>query len=141
VIKLLLSKAEYKYVTESEWKPGVSPTAAAVKALDAGGSAELINAATTAQVELVKKLESEKPAMPKFDEAKELLHLKAEYIAVTGSVCKSGEPHGPAVVEALHARAINVASSDQSVLETKLKFEKAQSELDEAVTKLKTQKA
>ena len=142
VNKLILSKVEYKYVTESDWKPGVSPTSAAVKAIPAGGSAESINAAITAQVELVKKLESDEPTMPEIYEAvKELPHLKAEYIAVTGSVWKSGEAHAPAAVEALPDRSINVASSAQSVLGTKQNFEKAQSELDEAVTKLMTQKA
>ena len=129
-------------VTGSDWKPGDSPAAAAVEAVPYGGSAESINAATTGQVDLVRKLESENAQLPKIDEAvKKLLNLKAEYIAVTGSIWKPGEAHTLSAVSAVPAGTITVASSAQGVLERKEKCEKAHPELDEAVIKLLAQKA
>ena len=117
-------------------------SAAAVKAVPSGESVESIKAATTGQVDLVRKLESEKAQLPEIDEAvKKLLHLKAENIAATGSVWKPGEAHALSAVSAVPSGAITVASSAQGLLEEKQKSEKAHPDLDEAVTKLLTKKA
>ena len=139
VKKLPLLNAD-KYETQSDWNPEVSPAPAAMEAVPAGGSANAINASTSAQVDLVRKLGSEKAVQAGNDGVvKKLLPLKSEYRAVKGSDWQLGEAHAPATVEDVpagrYAGAINVASSEKNVLEIKLKCEKAHTELDEkAVT-------
>merc|ERR1712106_1184053 len=94
VKKLLALKAEYKAATGSDWKPGAAPTPAAAPV---GGSNDALNAAVTAQGDLVRKLKTEKAAKPEIDAAvKKLLALKAEYKAATGSDWKPGAAPAPA---------------------------------------------
>jgi hypothetical protein len=120
-----------KYDTQSDLKPEASPAPAAMEAVPAGESAKAINAATTAQVDLVRELESERAVQAEIGGAvKKLLPLKYDYRAVKGSDWQFGEAHEPAAVAAA-AGAINVASSEQNVLEIKPKCEKVHTELDE----------
>ncbi|XP_031758975.1 bifunctional glutamate/proline--tRNA ligase isoform X3 [Xenopus tropicalis] len=100
-VKLLLAlKAEYKEKTGQEYKPGQTPAAAPTKkALEkptssqANGShsaeAEELYNRVARQGEEVRKVKSEKAAKDKVDAAvKELLDLKAQYKALTGTEYK-----------------------------------------------------
>jgi hypothetical protein len=138
VKKWLLVNDEYQHDTQSDWKPEVSPAPADMEAVPAGGSSKAINAATTAQVDLVGKLESEKAVQLELDKAVEkLLPLKAENRAVKGSDWQPGEAHAPAAVPSGRcAGAINVATSEQGVLQITTKCAKTHTELDETLEKL-----
>ena len=94
VKNLLALKAEYKAATGSDWKPGVAPPAA-VPGLEVVSTD--LNAAVSAQGDLVRKLKGDKAAKSDIDEAvKKLLSLKAEYKASTGSDWKPGATQAPA---------------------------------------------
>ena len=123
------SVKKYKAVPGSDCKPGVVPVPADVEPVYAKDSTETINDGNIVQGE-VQKLVQEKTEA-----------TSTKSISIEDSAWKSGEALTPAAVEALPSRAINVVRSAQSVLVTKQKFEKAQSEVDEAVTKLMTEKA
>jgi len=143
VKKLLALKAEYKAATGSDWKPGAAP---APVAAPAGGSNDALNAAVTAQGDLVRKLKTEKAAKPEIDVAvKKLLALKAEYKAATGSDWKPGAAPAAAaapVPAGGSSDALNAAVSAQGDLVRKLKTEKAAKlDIDEAVKKLLALKA
>merc|ERR1712096_226239 len=122
VKKLLALKAEYKAATGSDWKPGAAPAPAAAPV---GSSNDALNAAVTAQGDLVRKLKTEKAAKPEIDAAvKKLLALKAEYKAATGSDWKPGTAPPPAKAVATSGGAndgLNAAVSAQGDLVRKLK--------------------
>jgi len=143
VKKLLTLKAEYKTATGSDWKPGAAAPAA-VPAVPTSGSVDALNSAITAQGDLVRKLKTEKADKPKVDVAvKNLLALKAEYKAATGSDWKPGVAP-PAAVPGLEVVStdLNAAVSAQGDLVRKLKGDKAaKSDIDEAVKKLLSLKA
>ncbi|XP_018117064.1 uncharacterized protein LOC100158287 isoform X5 [Xenopus laevis] len=100
-VKMLLAlKAEYKEKSGQEYKPGQAPAAAPSKgnlekpaSTEANGSqnaaAEELYNKVSRQGEEVRKLKSEKAAKDKVDVAvKELLDLKAQYKALTGTEYK-----------------------------------------------------
>merc|ERR1712106_1075798 len=141
VKKLLALKAEFKTATGLDWKPGMTIAKAASPSV---GSADAINAATSAQGDLVRKLKTEKAGKPEIDEAvKKLLALKAEYKAATGSDWKPGASPAPVAAPAGDSNdALNAAVTAQGDLVRKLKTEKAaKPEIDAAVKKLLALKA
>ncbi|XP_065562496.1 bifunctional glutamate/proline--tRNA ligase-like [Artemia franciscana] len=80
-VKFLLAlKAEFKALTDSDWKPTTVPVVTTVK------SADQINSEIIAQGEKVRDLKSKKADKATIDlEVKSLLALKAEFKAITGS--------------------------------------------------------
>ena len=146
VKKLLSLKADYKAATGQDWKPGAAPVKASSPPAASGSSSSDLNAAITAQGDLVRKLKGDKAAKPDIDEAvKKLLSLKADYKAATGQDWKPGA----APVKAASPPAASGSASDLSAAITaqgdivrKLKADKAaKSDIDEAVKKLLSLKA
>merc|ERR1719367_1997033 len=64
VKKLLSLKADYKAATGQDWKPGAAPVKAASPPASSGSSASDLNAAITAQGDIVRKLKADKAAKP-----------------------------------------------------------------------------
>jgi len=93
VKRLLALKAEYKAATGSDWKPGAAPVASPVKQSSpkkdlgsGGGAGSEVSAKIAAQGDLVRKLKGDKKPKEEIDVAvKQLLELKAEFKAATGS--------------------------------------------------------
>merc|ERR1719495_2177878 len=93
VKRLLALKAEYKTATGSDWKPGAAPVASPVKQPSPkrdlgsdGGAGSEVSAKIAAQGDLVRKLKADKKPKEEIDVAvKQLLELKAEFKAATGS--------------------------------------------------------
>nr|XP_022332735.1 bifunctional glutamate/proline--tRNA ligase-like [Crassostrea virginica] len=86
---LLVLKAEYKNVTGSDWKPGVTPPATATPAASSGAEANIINEKIIAQGNAVREMKAAKASKGEIDAAvKDLLALKAEYKAATGKEWK-----------------------------------------------------
>jgi len=91
VKKLLALKADFKAITGSDWKPGVSvpsspaPAPAAASAPADSGAADEILAKVAAQGDKVRQLKAAKASKAEIDaEVKILLSLKAEYKNLTG---------------------------------------------------------
>ncbi|KAJ8925847.1 hypothetical protein NQ315_009699 [Exocentrus adspersus] len=82
-VKVLLAlKADYKKLTNTDWKPGCTPPSAQNGPV---GSTDDLNAQITAQGDTVRKLKSEKAEKSVIDVAvKVLLDLKAKYKQTTG---------------------------------------------------------
>ena len=57
---LLVLKAEYKNVTGSDWKPGVTPPATATPAASSGAEANIINEKIIAQGNAVREMKAAK---------------------------------------------------------------------------------
>jgi len=142
VKKLLALKAEYKAATGSDWKPGSASPAAVPTEAPSGDS---LNAAISAQGDLVRKLKSDKADKPQIDVAvKKLLALKAEFKTATGSDWKPGAapPAAAPVSSPSASNDLNAAVTAQGDLVRKLKGDKAaKPEIDEAVKKLLALKA
>ena len=57
---LLVLKAEYKIVTGSDWKPGVTPPTTATPVASSGGEANIINEKIIAQGNAVREMKAAK---------------------------------------------------------------------------------
>ena len=142
VNKLLALKAEFKAATGREWKPGMTAPAPSPAPSAAGSSAADINAAITAQGDIVRKLKADKAGKADIDEAvKKLLSLKGDYKAATGQDWKPGcTPPASAPAPASggsSAADINASIVAQGDIVRKLKADKAgKTDIDEAVKKL-----
>jgi len=127
-------------------KGGQKKAAKPAPAASAGTGGDL-GAAVSAQGDLVRKLKADKAAKPEIDEAvKNLLALKADFKAATGSDWKpGGSPATPAKASPPPAAAggdLGAAVAAQGDLVRKLKADKAaKPEIDEAVKKLLALKA
>ncbi|XP_041970133.1 bifunctional glutamate/proline--tRNA ligase [Aricia agestis] len=85
-VKILLElKAKYKAATGQEWKPGAAPAAAAPTTQSNDDVAKVLSQ-IAAQGDKVRKLKGDKADKATIDvEVKNLLNLKAQYKALTGS--------------------------------------------------------
>ncbi|XP_069699060.1 bifunctional glutamate/proline--tRNA ligase [Periplaneta americana] len=91
VKKLLLLKSEFKNVTGTEWKPGVSVSSVTSSGKVSETSAETLNTKIAQQGDKVRQLKSQKAPKETIDaEVKILLSLKSEFKSVTGIDWKPG---------------------------------------------------
>jgi len=149
VKKLLALKAEFKSATGQDWKPGMTVPDTGKASSPAPTTSSLtpagINAAITAQGDLVRKLKADKAAKPDVEEAvKKLLALKAEFKTATGNDWKpgmtvpdTGKASSPAPASGSSPVDINAAIVAQGDKVRQLKADKAaKPDVDEAVKKL-----
>ncbi|KAK6307648.1 hypothetical protein J4Q44_G00227960 [Coregonus suidteri] len=158
VQQLLAFKAEFKQITDQEYKPGMTPpsTAPAKTAPSASSpssSPSGLYERVTKQGDTVRKLKSEKAPKDQVDAAvKQLLDLKAEYKQATGQDYKPGITPAPAAAPApVQSTQAPTATSGSGIYEhvtqqgdlvRKLKTEKApKDQMDAAVKQLLSLKA
>merc|ERR1711963_1244529 len=133
VKKLLSLKADYKAATGQDWKPGAAPVKAASPPAASGSLSSDLNAAITAQGDIVRKLKADKAAKSDIDEAvKKLLSLKADYKTATGQDWKPGAAPAPSKAASPPASSGSSSAADinnsivsQGDLVRKLKADKA----------------
>uniref|UniRef100_A0A182Q3N8 Bifunctional glutamate/proline--tRNA ligase n=1 Tax=Anopheles farauti TaxID=69004 RepID=A0A182Q3N8_9DIPT len=151
-VKVLLDlKAQFKALTNSDWKPGCVPVtigATASSTTDRSANADSINAKITEQGNLVRDLKAKKAAKPEIEAAvKTLLELKSQYKAVTGSDWKPGvvaPPQKASTASGITAEAVAIDAKivEQGNLVRDLKAKKSSKpEIDDAVKTLLELKA
>ncbi|XP_068175234.1 bifunctional glutamate/proline--tRNA ligase isoform X3 [Antennarius striatus] len=140
VQQLLSLKAQFKKLTGTDYKPGMTPpTSDPAPPTEPTGPASCPHARVAQQGELVKKLKAEQAPKDQIDAAvKQLLALKTEYKQITGQEYKPATApvqKAPAPVEKAPAPVQNSAAPSESSL-----FEKVSTQ-GELVRKLKAEKA
>ncbi|CAD0203763.1 unnamed protein product [Chrysodeixis includens] len=148
-VKALLDlKAKYKAATGQDWKPGASPAPSAQQQsqTDDNKQVALLLTQITAQGEKVRRLKGEKAEKSVVDvEVKNLLNLKAQYKAITGTdwtpnaapVKVEAQEPKPAAMEAGgdKAAALGAQITKQGDLVRELKGKKAEKAVVDAEVK------
>lgn len=132
-VKILLSlKADYKNLTNTEWKPGCVPPTNATAVSDTSD----LNAKISAQGDKVRKLKSEKAEKSLVDaEVKILLALKQEYKQKFGKDWVAGAPtptpvkadsgdcdlNGKITAQGEKVRKLKAEKADKSVIDAEVK--------------------